>query len=505
MKEHNEKSMVDLFVGIEKSLDIQSMKLNGVYVWPYIRVSLNNKINSYFFHLKGKTPRPEPTRWHKFKTFVKSVNSAITLTFKAIKQFQWKKYFSKKKLDFLFFCYNSGHLQAGPRQINRNIIGVVEHIENHTDKRHQIWEYSSLDEFAHKQNFPGLNIAPVTAAINEWCRVAINWSSMFKQQELGFVDEINQYLSLHDVPVQLESHKLRHEIRRIDLFARFMGFFLRRANVDKVIQICYYGYAGMGLNLACYRNNVQSIEYQHDVPTQYHTIYTNWNNVPDQGYELVPQLFWAWGQATRDNVARWTQSQSHHDVKIVGNSWLAYFCDKLAGQSRAVEQKQANYDNKKLLLVTLQAYPDFYKSHVTEAIELSDDDWLWVIKEHPNFKLSDAQIEAEFGEQIRMGKVVFERELAIYEMLSFLPIKVHLTAFSTTAFECEYFNIPTVFFHENGADGHPTLISSIEHFYAALDARSVLHSVKQAIALEYIEPVYMANEITAVDDLLLAS
>ncbi|UAA39539.1 hypothetical protein KIH87_04050 [Paraneptunicella aestuarii] len=510
MLQHNEKSMVDVFVSMERVLPVHEFEMHGVKVWPYVRLSIKNKLDSYFLVNKGKVPvhRPEPSMGQKLRQLAQITGSALKLSWRALRHFSAnrfafvRQFFQSRPVDFLMFCFNSEYMQVGEKQINRNLMGILQGLKQSGHENYQIWEYTSVPDVKIKLDFPGFNITPLSAMLNEWCRWRIALSCFFSQKEAPFVQQVNDYLALHDIPVKLETYKLDHEVRRIVWLANIIERFLRLHSVKKVINICYYGYLGMAVNLACYRAGVLSIEYQHGVQTQFHPMYSNWRNVPEEGYELLPEAFWVWGNATENMITDWAQSHSFHKVLTVGNAWLEFFKQQIQSQQHKEDALLPVYQNKTLILVSLQAFPEHYQSHVTEVMRRSPDDWVWILKEHPRYLLTPEQLQAEFGDMVAKGKVVLERRFSIYELLSLLPIKAHLTAYSTVAFECEYYGVPTVFFHENGINGNSELIPQANHLFAALDADTLYKCVEKALQLTSIKPIYMAEHITVVDELL---
>lgn len=517
MQAHNEKAMVDLFVEIEQRLPVETFEIQGVKAWPYIRLSLKNKIDAFFLinggHAQTQSAQTKPpltkatvtktSLIKRLKHVAKSFSSAFRATLKAVSRFPIRAYFSSEPIDVLMFCFNAPFLRTGERGINRNLIAMVDGLERRSSPvKYRIFQYTRLDDTHVHPDFPGLNISLIAAALNEWCRFRIALSGLRRGQELDYVDQINEILQQRQVPVVLETHKLQHEMQRIIHFANGLRRFLQRHEVKKVVNVCYYGYVGMAVSLACHRETISCVEYQHGVQTEYHPLYSNWRNVPNGGYELIPDTFWVWGQATYNVINDWVKNQQFHQVMITGNAWLQYFQEVEAQKVAFTEEQARQYHNKKLILVSLQAFPEHYQSHVTQAIQTFDDDYLWVLKEHPSHWLSDSQIEAEFGELIRQGKVVIERRFSIYELLTLLPVRAHLTAYSTVAFECEFYGIPTLFFHENGVVGNANLIAQATHLYPALALDTLLDNLNKALAAPVAAQIFMAKNVTVVDNLL---
>lgn len=504
MQDHSEKEMVDLFVEIERTLPVDTYEINGVKVWPYIRLSIKNKIDSYFLVNGGNQGKPRlPLPFSKrLKQVLNTFGRAMSLSFDALVYFPYKFFFSSEKIDLLMFCFNSPFLRTTDRGINRNLVGMIDTLEQQSRVKYKIIEYTAMQDMETHSDFPGFNISRVSAALNEWCRFQIACSEFGRKTELDFVEKINAILVEKNVPVKLESYKLVHEVNRIIRLSKWLGTFLVRHDVKKVVNVCYYGYVGMAVNLACYREGRQCIEYQHGVQTDYHPLYSNWRNVPKQGYELIPDSFWVWGNATYDVIHDWVKDQHFHQVEVVGNAWLDYFQKVEAPKVAFTEEKRQQYTGKKLILISLQAFPEHYRAHVTAAIAAFDGNYVWVLKEHPRYLLSDEQLEAEFGNFIRAGKVLLERQFSLYEMLTLLPIHAHLTAYSTVAFECEYYGIPTLFFHKNGVNGNARLIDKAPHLYEALDAESLMLNLTKALDTRVEQRIFMDKTVVVADKLL---
>ena len=275
---------------------------------------------------------------------------------------------------------------------------------------------------------------------------------------------------------------------------------MKRYDVNKVINVCYYGFVGMAVNLACRKLGIPSIEYQHGVQTQYHPMYSNWMNVPENGYAMLPSNFWVWGTHTYDIISNWTQQSRFHSVEVVGNAWLAYYQHKvfplITSPSPAIYR-----DDRVKILVSLQAFPEQYKAFVTQCILDSPANWLWVLKEHPTCPMTEEQVQTEFGELLQRNKVYLERDLSLYELLNKCHFSSHITAYSTVAFECEYYGIPTVFFHENGIEGNQDLIERCPHFFAAHSTIELLSSIEQSLSMQITKPVYMSKQMLLTEKL----
>jgi len=489
MKEHSEKNIIDLLNDIETRLPVADYTIDGVQIWPYIRLSIKNKVDSYYLTSITSTQKKESY------AFFSRLKSLCLMGGDFVRKFDFSYFLGKKKLDILLFSFNGSHLHAGKHKVNRNIVDIVES----PDLNAHVWQYTTLNDLHLEKGFPGVNIALLAGLVNEYYRLRITMSKG-RCEEYAFINKINKILVEKGLPFQLESHKIKYEVKRIFFLSKLLAKLLERYDVSKVINVCYYGFVGMAVNLACKKLGIPSIEYQHGVQTRYHPMYSNWVNVPENGYAMLPSDFWVWGTHTYDVISHWTQQSRVHNVEVVGNAWLAYYQRRVF--PLVTSPTPDIYRNDKIkILVSLQAFPEHYKSFITDCIKSSPDKWLWVLKEHPRCLMTDEQVQAEFGELLQRNKVYLERNLSLYELLNKCHFSSHITAYSTVAFECEYYGIPTVFFHENGIEGNRELIEQYPHFFAANNAIELLSGVEQSLSTQIAKPVYMSKQMLLTEKL----
>ena len=62
----------------------------------------------------------------------------------------------------------------------------------------------------------------------------------------------------------------------------------------------------MGLLLAAKRNGIRTIDIQHGVQSENDFLFSSWTNIPTNGYELLPDIFWCWSNVEKENIDKWT-------------------------------------------------------------------------------------------------------------------------------------------------------------------------------------------------------
>ncbi|WAJ71048.1 hypothetical protein [Catenovulum adriaticum] len=496
MNNNTYKGTVDALNHIESQLPVHTFQVDGIKVWPYIRLSIKNKIDSYFFIQKRQTVKAKIKK--PSVLFLKQLGNTVLAFCLLLFKFPWLTFYKKSCTDLLAVCFNSSYLEVGDKRINRHLVGLLPENGKQSLINYKVLERTEPRKKVKQKGGNNLNITLLTTAINELCKLRILFDELLSknQDTFAFVDDINQELAYLNIPVRLECHKVYNEIKRVILLSSIFEKYLARNKIKKVLIICYYSYIGMAVMLACRKSNIRAIEYQHGAQTEYHPMYTNWTNVPSDGYEMLPEQFWLWGRATQAILNQWTDKQSFHTTKVVGNTWLPYFNRAL--DINKIQKKSPSISaDKKIILISLQGFPGHYNSFVTQVMEGAPDNWYWIIKEHPRAPLSEKQIEDEFG-NLKTNNWHIERNLSTYEMISTLPIRVHLTAFSTVAFECEFYGIPTIFYHKNGWLGYENLIKSTPHLLFAFDKKTLTSNIQNAMKLDEIEPVFMAKEVSFV-------
>jgi hypothetical protein len=102
----------------------------------------------------------------------------------------------------------------------------------------------------------------------------------------------------------------------------------------------YYSFEGMGMNLACKKLGIASVDIQHGVQGSDHPAYGSWFSVPVAGYELLPDFFWCWSESEYRSIDKWSASVApHHQPIVGGNNWLNMWQDKQSPIVKVYHQK----------------------------------------------------------------------------------------------------------------------------------------------------------------------
>jgi len=261
-----------------------------------------------------------------------------------------------------------------------------------------------------------------------------------------FLDAWNAEADLPEI--EIEAFELT--CHKISIWAKFFEQCLEFSRPNGVILTCFYAELTMALTLACSRLAIPCVELQHGQQGNWHSMYTHWSKVPRKGYDLIPDQFWMWGEAAADRVRSWLRGPSRK-VFVGGNPWLAWrvktsIGDRKTGGLIFPEQNSAI---GRTILISLQfsELPDF----VWDTIARRRCD-CWLLRLHPRFLADESSFIAECEKRLPHGNWEVERSSRadFYDVLT--QVDIHVTGWSTTAYEALAFDVPTILIDPNGLD-----------------------------------------------------
>jgi len=215
----------------------------------------------------------------------------------------------------------------------------------------------------------------------------------------------------------------------------------------------YYSPVGMAFNLACRENNIKSFDLQHGHQTDFHFAYANWNNVPCQGYEFLPDYFWCWGKKEAGNINKWSRSiRTVHKPIIGGNPWYEAVKGYIAKDfSDKVNMLNSICNGKLNILYTHHVsygLPDW----IIDAIESSPSSWFWWIRLHPRTDDLEKSMIVDKLNKCKNRNFDINIPTAIPLPILFNYVDVHVTDFSSCITEAAVYGLFSVVTHSYGVE-----------------------------------------------------
>ncbi|MBU2548173.1 MAG: hypothetical protein KKB20_07190 [Proteobacteria bacterium] len=281
--------------------------------------------------------------------------------------------------------------------------------------------------------------------------------------------------------VRLDEALFLQQARLVEEYRDFFLALLDCIGPKAVFFPWYYNPPAMGLTWACRDLGAVSVEVQHGKQGRYHGMYTHWTRIPENGYPLVPDLFWNWGRDSRANIERHRHPGVRHHRPIVGgNRWLGLWVED-GGFPGSPEERafiDSLQEHAKVVLVTLQRLPDPIPRPLIQAVLDSPSDWFWLFRLHP---LQTGQEPAFMAMMRKYGVSGFEMHMAtrcpLYML--FRHTDHHVTGYSSTCFEAKAFGVPTTLIHPEALASYREYIGQGLFEYAT-SGQDILAQIRRA-------------------------
>jgi len=256
-----------------------------------------------------------------------------------------------------------------------------------------------------------------------------------------------------------------------------------------VFVVCYYDRRVLAMVAACRARGIPVVDIQHGKQGIYHGAYTHWTRWPEGGYELLPDFFWLWGEASRRNIAcSQPPDLKRHRPVVGGSRWLALW---RGGDAFPPEPAPAAWLSEvgkaaRVILVTLQPIDPPIPPCVREAVQRSPADWLWLFRVHPQRRADIPKLSASLA-AAGGGRFEFEHAstVPLYALLRITHR--HVTCWSSVAFEAPAFDVPTMIVHPSGQSLYAEDIAA-GRFTFTQSAEDLLAWVESAPKVNEAEP-----------------
>jgi len=223
--------------------------------------------------------------------------------------------------------------------------------------------------------------------------------------------------------------------------------------------VCYYTLHNMAFIWACKELDIPVTDIQHGAVGDYHGHYTGWTNIPEDGYELIPDFYWCWGKATYKNLLKWNHPDSRHHKPIVGgNPRLSRWIHKgdliINDDMRQFYHQLEKCEKVILVCIGHLDIPDPpLPDPILQAMKNSPSNWIWLVRLHPYFKsdIHKKQINKIIkGYGITNYEIEHATEYPLFALLK--RANYNVTCWPSTYYEALVFDVPTTVVNPNTLD-----------------------------------------------------
>ncbi len=236
--------------------------------------------------------------------------------------------------------------------------------------------------------------------------------------------------------------KCTSNLQKFNLWYNFgESLFSRRVSLKFIFVTSWYFPDMMGLIAAARLYGITTVDIQHGKQGKYQPMYSGWD-IPQEGYELMPDIFWCWGKKSSDHILSSSPNRANHRPIVGGYPWLQYY-------SRFLKTKQPLSNSKYHInvLFTLQPctkenphpIPDFVVKYLSSPTANA----FFVFRIHPNNNSAE-YCEDRLSSCINSMYSIDEGRSSLYDRM--LSSTHHITAFSSCCYEASEFGIPTLLY-----------------------------------------------------------
>ena len=430
----NIKKISDFIVNLESTIPINEIKYKKIHLWPIIRSYIYGSLLTDERSKRVSVPAKKKGNW---LNLLKSKIFHHKIAIKEVK----KKHF-EGKTDFLFWSRTIDH--------SDKVDGLP--YSRHTDPYFELFN----EEYRCRKLEIGSEIKRKvkTTFFPSWITMVPDHNEIcldhISKRTLNIINnEFSEYSS-KAIPSSFISSK----VLKILKLSRIFKEVLKKISPNAVFIVCYHDENTFAVILACYELNIPTIEVQHGQQGIYNSLYCRWTNMPKDGYSLLPNYCWMWGEKSKENVLADRNDNQTNPIPIVGgNRWL-FKKISLKYSSIGYSFIQTLRECQVITIATQPfadinlVIPDF----VYDVIDKLPLDIKWLVKLHPN-QLNQIDDIARLIKQKTNNRNILVREILDFALYDILEVTNFLiTQWSSVIYECQSFNNIPVVVSETGKE-----------------------------------------------------
>lgn len=430
----------DVLVAIESSLDVNGIQAEGVCLWPILRLCIWRQLA---IDQNQEQPPAKISWWKSMQRLTMFLYKLLSKAKRLITYFF--SISSQKKHVEIVFLTRPVYLQklSSGQFFDRMIDPLVSLIKNKKNV-----SKLCIGEGKKPKNlyFDFSYLAP-----NELERPQVH--PQFASSEIKKIAEIADL----DESALLESFKrsCTHFFQWYNLGTKL---FRKMPFLKHVYVTSWYFPDMMGLIAAAKDRNVNVTDLQHGQQGRYQIMYTWWAKIPSDGYKLLPDKFWCWGQTSVDHIIQVNNNVQAHQAFVGGYPWIDYY--KLHINENSLDASHSKEQSKHRLKVvfTLQPPSGEHQEPIPDFIvdflmaHESSQGISFTFRCHPNFKGCLQYIKDRLKSIGESQYVISRGDSLLYD--DFLSATHHVTAFSSCCYEAEVFGIPTLLFGSDALENY---------------------------------------------------
>ena len=229
---------------------------------------------------------------------------------------------------------------------------------------------------------------PKTAKIVRLLNPRNRFELQNRDQILKTVRTVNELIGIDGSGLELSEGDILYRIERTVRAMEFYGHVLDHVQPSIIFLSSYSG--AHFVCAAARKRGIKVVDIQHGGMHRHHILASHWSNVPANGYELLPDIFWCWSQRSADYI-QFPGTHAHRAI-VGGNpkAGVEYMMEQATPTTSALGSNdrqpagEAGQNDVKRVLVALNYGNDILvPDHVMTAFEKTRGKIIWSFRLHP--------------------------------------------------------------------------------------------------------------------------
>jgi hypothetical protein len=224
---------------------------------------------------------------------------------------------------------------------------------------------------------------------------------------------------------------------------------------------------------------ILTVDLQHGLQVGWNPLYNNYDELPIDGYQALPDMFAVWGQKEYENIISTFKSAKHRPI-YMGSPWLRKIkIFKSSLPNEIINKLNTSKIKVLIILQNISRIPTLF----LEIMEKSNNDILWIVRHHPKgerYTAKDFSTTKDILIDEEIDKVLFS-EL-------FQHVDIAISEGSALSSEASYFGVKNIITSPMGLENYAYEIS--KGFFYYLDNADKFDEILHQIQNEEQANVY---------------
>ncbi len=419
-------------VRFKNNYPVNEIKYGEKQVWPYLRNELMIQLNvAWMRQIKNE---------QNFNPYLSQLCRPSNIKIKDRAKLVKKKNFfevddiTSEKLDFIFFTNlnSADHVEINGKYFNRILDPIYEEaLKKYKVKKIEIIKSfsKSIEKISNYTHKPLCVIPPKLHTLGYYQNIYIrdDFFSSYKSNISYVPINENRMNSFFDWQINMKN---------------FYKRILLKFNPKAVFFHPYYYYTP--LVHAANELGIKTVDVQHGLQFGYNPVfYSDWQESPKRGYDLLPSHFWVWGEKEKGNIEETFKGKG---TIVGGYPWLDRQLKFTSDDKHISFLKKKKSKYKYVALICLQIKAEL-PIKVEEMIKDTESEVLWLIRKHPKGE-SVKELSSSLRPNVIYGHAVDKPVLGrLFEI-----VDLHFSSGSTTLIEADYYGVYSYIFGNEGRE-----------------------------------------------------